>query len=96
MLQRRSISSTTTPTSRRRKVACPLLALWGEKGVVHRLFDPLADWRTVATDVRGSAMPAGHYVAEEAPEETLAELLEFFGGECSIQRGRPGNGDVLI
>ena len=26
----------------KRKVECPLLVLWGDKGVVHRLFDPLA------------------------------------------------------
>ena len=32
-----------------RKVTCPLLVLWGDKGVVHRYFDPVADWRTVAT-----------------------------------------------
>ena len=62
-----------------RRVTCPLLALWGEKGVVHRLFDPLCDWGAVATDVRGKALPAGHFLAEEAPEVTLAELLAFFG-----------------
>ncbi len=61
-----------------RKVTCPLLVLWGDKGVVHRYFDPVADWRTVATDVRGRALPSGHYLAEEAPEETLAELSAFF------------------
>jgi glutamate racemase len=33
-------------------VACPLLVLWGERGVVNRLFDPIADWQRVATDVR--------------------------------------------
>ena len=62
-----------------RKVTCPLLALWGEKGVVHRLFDPLRDWGAVATDVRGKALPAGHFLAEEAPAETLSELRAFFG-----------------
>jgi haloacetate dehalogenase len=61
-----------------RKVSCPLLALWGERGVVHRFFDPIADWRSVATDVRGRPLPSGHYVAEEAPDETLTELLDFF------------------
>ena len=60
-----------------RKVACPLLVLWGEKGVVHRYFSPVEDWRTVAEDVRGRALPAGHYLAEEAPEETLRELAAF-------------------
>jgi haloacetate dehalogenase len=61
-----------------RKVTCPLLALWGEKGVVHRLFHPLDDWRAMATDVRGRALPSGHYLAEEAPAATLAALVEFF------------------
>ena len=61
-----------------RKVQCPLLALWGKKGVVNRLFDPLHDWGAVAIDVRGKALPSGHYVPEEAPEETLRELQSFF------------------
>jgi len=59
------------------RVACPMLVLWGDKGVVHRLFDPIADWRRVAIDVRGRALPSGHYLAEEAPEATLAEVLKF-------------------
>lgn len=61
-----------------RKVVCPLLVLWGNKGVVHRYFDPVDDWRAVAVDVRGHALPSGHYVAEEAPEETLTALQAFF------------------
>ncbi|HLX27886.1 MAG TPA: alpha/beta hydrolase [Casimicrobiaceae bacterium] len=60
------------------RIACPMLVLWGERGVVNRLFDPLDDWRAVATDVRGRVLPAGHYLAEEAPEETLRELAQFF------------------
>jgi haloacetate dehalogenase len=62
-----------------RRIGCPLLVLWGAKGVVNRLFDPIADWCSVATDVRGSVMPTGHYIAEEAPAQTLAHLLAFFG-----------------
>ena len=61
-----------------RKIDCPLLVLWGEKGVVHRFFDPFADWNSVASDVRGKALPSGHYLAEEAPDATSAELLTFF------------------
>jgi haloacetate dehalogenase len=60
------------------RVTCPLLALWGDKGVVHRLFAPLRDWGEVAIDVRGMALPAGHFLAEEAPEATLRELRAFF------------------
>jgi len=63
-----------------KRIACPLLVLWGEKGVVHRLFDPLADWRAVAREVSGRALPCGHYLAEEQPDATRDELLRFFAG----------------
>ena len=62
-----------------RRIECPLLVLWGERGVVHRLFKPLDDWRDVADDVRGRPLPCGHYLPEEAPDETLAEFEAFFG-----------------
>ena len=65
--------------SEAQKIACPLLVLWGERGIVHRLFKPLDDWAAVATDVRGRALPCGHYLAEEVPDATLAELMAFFG-----------------
>ena len=54
--------------------------LWGERGVVHRMFDPLALWRAQCRGaVSGIAMPAGHFIPEELPEETAAALLKFFG-----------------
>ncbi|MGH8349130.1 MAG: alpha/beta fold hydrolase [Pseudomonas sp.] len=55
----------------------PLLVLWGAEGTVGRCFEPLKEWQHVATDVRGKALPAGHYIAEEAPELLLAEVLDF-------------------
>lgn len=60
-----------------RKLSVPLLALWGEEGVVHRCFDPLAEWRRVASDVRGGPLPCGHYIAEEAPQALLDAALPF-------------------
>lgn len=62
------------------KLKCPVLALWGDKGVVHRLYDPVNDWKTVAHDVRGQALPAGHYLAEEAPAATIEALAAFLRG----------------
>jgi haloacetate dehalogenase len=59
------------------KIRCPMLALWGERGVVNRLFKPIEDWRAVATDVRGKALPSAHFIPEEVPELLLAELLPF-------------------
>ena len=55
-----------------------MLVLWGARGVVNRLFDPLDDWRAVADDVQGHVIECGHYLAEEAPEPTLAALAPFF------------------
>ena len=42
------------------------------------LFDVLATWRHWADEVRVHPLDCGHFLAEEAPEETLAELLAFF------------------
>jgi haloacetate dehalogenase len=65
---------------RNHKVESPLLALWGERGVVERLYDVLEVWREYASDVRGRALPAGHFLAEERPEETAEELVSFLRG----------------
>ncbi len=59
-----------------RKISCPLLVLWGRHGLVGRLYDVLALWRERAADVGGRALDCGHYLAEEAPEETLAALQD--------------------
>jgi haloacetate dehalogenase len=61
----------------RRKIRMPVLALWGRQGVIEALFDCLADWREVASDVRGRALACGHFIAEEKPEALLAELRRF-------------------
>jgi len=61
------------------RVRCPMLVLWGEKGVINRLFKPVEDWKRVADDVRGHMLPCGHFLAEEAPDATLNEMLAFLG-----------------
>ena len=63
-----------------RKVACPLLVLWGERGLMQRHFDVVEAWRERAEDVTGRMLGCGHFLAEERPEETARELLAFFGG----------------
>lgn len=59
---------------RDRRIACPLLVLWGEKGKPQDLG---AIWRDRGTEVTGRALPAGHFLAEEVPAETAAALAEF-------------------
>ncbi len=60
-----------------RKLACPVLALWGAKGVIERSYPVLEIWRERVRDLRGKALPCGHFLAEEAPAETVVELLNF-------------------
>lgn len=61
-----------------RQLTAPVLVLWGEKGFVGRKYDLLAIWRQRAVEVAGHGLPCGHYLPEEAPEETYQALREFF------------------
>jgi len=64
--------------ARGEKIACDTLVLWGARGVVHRFFDPLALWQAqCAGTVYGQAMPAGHFIPEERPEDTADALRAF-------------------
>lgn len=60
-----------------RKIECDMLALWGADGAVAKCFDPLAEFGKLARQVSGRALPCGHYIPEEAPQELLDEALPF-------------------
>jgi haloacetate dehalogenase len=61
-----------------RRLRCPVLALWGERGTVHRCFRPLEEWRRAGDgEVAGRPLACGHYVPEEVPDDLLAELAPF-------------------
>lgn len=62
---------------RGRKIDMPVHVLWGARGVVGTQFDCLADWREVASKVSGRKLDCGHFIPEEAPAETLAEIQQF-------------------
>jgi haloacetate dehalogenase len=66
-----------------RRIACPLLALWGRGSLDTWYADeggPLAVWRQWADDVQGRKIDAGHFFPEERPEEVADELRRFFQG----------------
>lgn len=66
-----------------RRIACPTLVLWGNVGIPAQndgtveTADPLSTWREWCTDAVGAGIDSGHFVAEENPAATLAQLLPF-------------------
>jgi haloacetate dehalogenase len=68
----------------RKRIVCPVLALWAGRGELPEWYDVPAIWRDWADDVRGRALDLGaerrHHLALEAPDETYAELHTFFTG----------------
>ena len=67
------------------KIACDTMVLWGERGLVGKMFQPLALWQAQCEGrVTGQALPAGHFIPEELPRETADALWSFFReGEAS-------------
>lgn len=60
-----------------RKIECPLLALWGDRGRPHKRRQVIESWRRWAADVQGAGVDCGHFLPEEAPAETARALGAF-------------------
>ena len=60
-----------------RRITCPTLALWSGTGAVADWYEPLDVWKAWADDVSGGPIPVGHFIPEEAPDETTRRLVEF-------------------
>lgn len=61
-----------------RKLTLPVQALWGARGVIGRSYDVPAVWARYAERLEAHALPCGHFLPEEAPDETAAHLIRFF------------------
>tara|TARA_R110000824_G_scaffold118960_2_gene271408 strand:- start:22792 stop:23676 length:885 start_codon:yes stop_codon:yes gene_type:complete len=60
------------------KIACPVMLLWGSLSFGEDVEMVLGLWRDYAEDLQGAALDAGHFVAEEAPDEVIRHLTGFF------------------
>jgi haloacetate dehalogenase len=58
-----------------RRIACPTLVITGAEET--QLADAADVWRGWAHDVRAATAPSGHFIPEEAPDFTNAELIRF-------------------
>ncbi len=54
-------------------------AVVGGSGLPRLYADVLDVWRPWADDVNGGPIDASHFLAEDNPEETAAQLLMFLG-----------------
>ncbi len=61
----------------KRRITCPVLVLWSHTGAVASWYQPLEVWRNWSDEVHGSPISAGHFIPEEAPDETVRRLMEF-------------------
>jgi haloacetate dehalogenase len=62
------------------KIQCDTLVLWGARGVIQKMFEPLVLWQAqCSAKVSGQALPSGHFIPEELPDETAAAIRAFFG-----------------
>jgi haloacetate dehalogenase len=60
-----------------KKIECPFLVLWSEKGPFHRMYDVLQTWKERSSQVSGKALPTGHFLPEQVPDQLIAELKPF-------------------
>lgn len=62
-----------------RRVTCPTLVMWGERSFVGKQYDVMEVWGQRIENLRGVALPCGHFLAEELPDRTFDELAAFLG-----------------
>ncbi|MEK9660987.1 MAG: alpha/beta hydrolase [Alphaproteobacteria bacterium] len=59
-------------------ISDPIRCVWGNHGGMGGPFDVLAMWRPDAPSVVGQGLDhCGHYIAEEAPEALVKEIISF-------------------
>ena len=67
-------------TDRNKKLAMPLLVLWGDENPLNKGVDIVAIWKQYANDVRGHGTPSGHWLPEEIPDQLVKEVSAFIDG----------------
>jgi haloacetate dehalogenase len=74
----------------RRRIECPLLALWSAGGALPRFYGDVLDvWRPWAPQVTGWGLEASHFLVEDQPEQVAVLLSDFLRDPA-----RPGRSDA--
>ncbi|RYX89378.1 MAG: alpha/beta hydrolase [Comamonadaceae bacterium] len=71
------------------KIACPLLAVWGERSMVNKAFDAHALWQSRSSlEIQTAAVASGHFIPDENPQGLMA-VLEPFLAQSQGRSGPP-------
>ena len=61
-----------------KKITCPVQILWGKKGTIEKLYNPIRIQKKWASDVTGYSINCGHFLPEEKPKEVMVAIQKFF------------------
>lgn len=59
------------------RIQCPLLVMWGTKGLMEKNYDVVATWQAKAETVVPAPVAAGHFLVEECPDKVADTLVRF-------------------
>lgn len=62
-----------------KRIACPVLVLYGANGAMARAYDVPATWAPKCARMQVQAIPGGHFFVDTAPGATAAALSAFLG-----------------
>lgn len=60
-----------------RQVQAPSLVFYGEHGVMKKLYDVPAQWRSRLAQMQSASLPGGHFFPDMRPQDTADILLRF-------------------
>ncbi len=69
-----------------RRLACPVLTLWGIAYIGNEEPTPKTIWRRWAEEVEGWGLDCGHFLQEEAPDALAEALISFFLANSGAER----------
>ena len=61
------------------QIKSPTMILWGKKGKIEQWYNPLVIWKDYCSaELQGYGINTGHYLAEEATEEIIKCVRDYF------------------
>ena len=66
-------------------IECPTLAIYGDAGLMAKLFDIPAEWSKRSRRLQCATISGGHFFVDQFPKETTAKIHSFLTGSSNEQ-----------